>query len=533
MSDIGESDEEQSISMSMTMSYEYAEDDDDQFDDDHANGNGDEESLFEPVVTERHTRKGHEIPHAVLSVADITQRQAAAVDHVSGIIGCLPSTAATLLRHFKWNKDRLIDRFYADGDSRAVCASAGVIVDAGKQPRLMQVRPFECPVCYDDDPESTLALECGHRHCQPCYSRYLTIKIAEEGESRRIQCLDAACSLIVDEKTVQLLVEPAVFEKYQTLLLRTYVDDNKFLKWCPYPNCEYAVECRVLQSQLDEIVPSVACGDGHRFCFGCSLSDHQPCPCSLVKLWLKKCADDSETANWISANTKECEKCQSTIEKNGGCNHMTCRKCKYEFCWVCMGPWTDHGTQWYNCNRFDEKAGIDARDNQAKSRALLERYLHYFNRYANHELSAKLDKDLSEKIELKMQEMQKTSDMSWIQVQFMKSAKETLLEARNTLKWTYSFAYYLTRSNTTLLFEDNQRDLEMAVEQLSGLLESQFEPAKLSELKQQVIDKSVYVAGRRDVLLSATSKDLADGKMTWNVDDIGNTFSLQSGDVKK
>ncbi|TPX75898.1 hypothetical protein CcCBS67573_g02826 [Chytriomyces confervae] len=467
MSDIGESDEEQSISMSMSMSYEYAEDDDDQFDDDHANANGDEESLFEPVVTERHTRKGHEIPHAVLSVADITQRQAAAVDHVSGIIGCLPSTAATLLRHFKWNKDRLIDRFYADGDSRAVCASAGVIVDAGKQPRLMQTRPFECPVCYDDEPESTLALECGHRHCQPCYSRYLTIKIAEEGESRRIQCLDAACSLIVDEKTVQLLVEAPVFEKY------------------------------------------------------------------LVKLWLKKCADDSETANWISANTKECEKCQSTIEKNGGCNHMTCRKCKYEFCWVCMGPWTDHGTQWYNCNRFDEKAGIDARDNQAKSRALLERYLHYFNRYANHELSAKLDKDLSEKIELKMQEMQKTSDMSWIQVQFMKSAKETLLEARNTLKWTYSFAYYLTRSNTTLLFEDNQRDLEMAVEQLSGLLESQFEPAKLSELKQQVIDKSVYVAGRRDVLLSATSKDLADGKMTWNVDDIGNTFSLQSGDIKK
>lgn len=55
---------------------------------------------------------------------------------------------------------------------------------------------------------------------------------------------------------------------------------------------------------------------------------------------------------------------------------MTCRKCKHEFCWVCMGPWNEHGTSWYNCNRYEEKSGIDARDTQAKSRQSLERYLH-------------------------------------------------------------------------------------------------------------------------------------------------------------
>jgi hypothetical protein len=57
-------------------------------------------------------------------------------------------------------------------------------------------------------------------------------------------------------------------------------------------------------------------------------------------------------------------------------SHMTCKKCKWEFCWVCMGPWSEHGTSWSQCNRFDEKSGIDARDTQAKSRASLERYLH-------------------------------------------------------------------------------------------------------------------------------------------------------------
>lgn len=40
------------------------------------------------------------------------------------------------------------------------------------------------------------------------------------------------------------------------------------------------------------------------------------------------------------------------------------------------GPWSEHGTSWYTCNRFDETAGVEARDAQSRSRASLERYLH-------------------------------------------------------------------------------------------------------------------------------------------------------------
>ena len=41
-----------------------------------------------------------------------------------------------------------------------------------------------------------------------------------------------------------------------------------------------------------------------------------------------------------------------------------------------LGPWSEHGTAWYSCNRFDEKESVEARDAQSKSRASLERYLH-------------------------------------------------------------------------------------------------------------------------------------------------------------
>jgi ariadne-1 len=293
------------------------------------------------------------------------------------------------------------------------------------------------------------------------------------------------------------------------LLTRTYVDDKDSLKWCPAPECVYAVECGVKKRELAIIAPTVHCHCKHSFCFGCTLADHQPPPCSLVKKWLKKCEDDSETSNWISANTKECPKCNSTIEKNGGCNHMTCRKCKHEFCWMCMGLWSEHGTSWYNCNRFEEKSGSDARDAQAKSRHSLERYLHYYNRYANHEQSAKLDKDLYLKTEKKMTSLQSQSGMSWIEVQFLETASQALQQCRQTLKWTYAFAFYLARNNLTAIFEDNQKDLEIAVENLSQMFEKPI--PELAGVKVDILDKTAYCTKRRVILLSDTAENLKNG----------------------
>ncbi|KAI9020516.1 hypothetical protein DFJ74DRAFT_673498 [Hyaloraphidium curvatum] len=472
------------------------------------------DEVFSPVVADRDRKKSYETEFTVHSIKDIVSGQEAEIAQVSGLLGCNPEHAATLLRHFKWNKERFMDLYFADPD--AILAEAGVIIDDAKRPRYTKVSGFACDICCADEPGlESLALSCGHRYCRDCYEHYLTQKITEEGESRRIQCMHGKCKLIVDEKTVEMVVKPRVLEKYHNLLLRTYVDDNEFYRWCPAPNCEYAVECHVPQAQLTSVVPTVTCKCGHRFCFGCGLPDHQPCVCFLVKKWLKKCQDDSETANWISANTKECTKCNATIEKNGGCNHMTCRRCKYEFCWVCSGPWAEHGTQWYNCNRFDEKNSLDARDAQAKSRAALERYLHYYNRYANHEQSARLDKEMYTKTEKKMEEIQGSSELSWIEVQFLKRGVEVVVQCRNTMKWTYAFAYYLVRNNATELFEDNQRDLEMAVEQLSELLEKPIEADKIAELRQQVLDKTVYCASRREIVLEDTAKGLLEGRWSY------------------
>jgi len=69
----------------------------------------------------------------------------------------------------------------------------------------------------------------------------------------------------------------------------------------------------------------------------------------------------------------------------------------------------------YNCNRYEEEEAKAARDAQERSRAALQRYLFYCNRYMNHMQSLKFEHKLYASVKEKMEEMQQ-HNMSWIEV---------------------------------------------------------------------------------------------------------------------
>ncbi|KAI0744333.1 RING-5 domain-containing protein [Daedaleopsis nitida] len=509
-------------------------------------------------------KKVYEVDYSSLSQPEVEKMMQTDVDHISGIFGvevrCLAEgSAAQLLRHMDWNKEKLIEK-YMDNAS-AVAVAAGVELplreptppppkasssrqsstgpqrttrrstsDYSKTSKskratspVEESKQFVCPICFDDTQTRTMSLMCEHKFCSSCWKEYITSKVRTEAECV-ISCMAEDCNIVAIDSFVKKALgeDTETWGRYLELLVRQFVSCIPHLKFCPYPSCTHTVSCPsgATKSSLSQFVPIVTCGasNTHVFCFGCPVdTDHRPVVCAVAKMWLQKCRDDSETANWIKSNTKECSKCQSTIEKNGGCNHMTCKKCKYEFCWVCMGPWSEHGTSWYSCNRYDEKASIDARDAQTRSRASLERYLHYYNRWANHEQSAKLSMELHVKTEKKMEEMQITSELTWIQVQFMKKAVDIVFRCRMTLKWTYAMAYYLAMGNEKELFEDNQRDLERAVEELSELIEAPIDPETIMALRQKVTDKTVYVQKRNEIMLEDTAKGYLDGRWSWNM----------------
>jgi len=73
----------------------------------------------------------------------------------------------------------------------------------------------------------------------------------------------------------------------------------------------------------------------HAFCNLCKKYSHGDSDCG------KKLEEEYRRMVKNNRNIRKCPRCDFFIEKNHGCNHMTCynRECKYQFCWLCMGEY--------------------------------------------------------------------------------------------------------------------------------------------------------------------------------------------------
>lgn len=145
--------------------------------------------------------------------ADIQAHQDKQIEEVSAILGQPSEATAILLRHLRWNKERLIEVYMEKPDT--LLENAGLGPDAGQAPKTKVIKGFTCAICCEDEPGlESYAMKCGHRYCVDCYRQYLAQKIKDEGEAARIQCPTAGCNRIVDSKSLDLLVAAELKARY-------------------------------------------------------------------------------------------------------------------------------------------------------------------------------------------------------------------------------------------------------------------------------------------------------------------------------
>lgn len=157
-------------------------------------------------------------------------------------------------------------------DPEKVLMSAGITDGSAKISIEPAPKDYMCPICCTearDSPNMKVAcMSCNHSYCLDCYSRFISQKIVDDGEAVRIKCPAHKCPTILDPHSIQMLVDKEVYDKYQRLFIKSWVDENEYLKFCPSANCENVVECHVKRSEMHQIIPTVACKCGTRFCFG-------------------------------------------------------------------------------------------------------------------------------------------------------------------------------------------------------------------------------------------------------------------------
>lgn len=204
-----------------------------------------------------------------------------------------------------------------------------------------------CPVCMEGiNSEDFFALDCGHLICRGCITNFIRIHIRDK-TSITYFCLFGNCK---NEYTSEMIAEFICNEdwiKYKALvrkkeIWKIHLENNKNLVNCPYPDCEELVQINNFNLGISTYD---VCASNHRFCTKCRclLSNHSSLNCSnFVKLMLEEIP---ESKRWMF---KQCPRCNIIIEKNEGCNHMTCTVCQYEFCWICLEKYEPSHYALYN-----------------------------------------------------------------------------------------------------------------------------------------------------------------------------------------
>lgn len=200
---------------------------------------------------------------------------------------------------------------------------------------------YSCSICFSEYELKEFAfLSCIHGFCRACLKMMITTKI-KDGKLENLYCPNIDdegnnCKHRLTHEEVRLFIgEHDLFSKYERLQLHQTLNQTKDCRWCPRPGCETAMFG-------DTLTPMMTCPKCEmKFCFNCKTSEWHPgTTCEMFQQWKKENSQaDAKFENWKNKNTTPCPECKSSIEKNGGCMHMTCLNCKHEFHWLTGEKW--------------------------------------------------------------------------------------------------------------------------------------------------------------------------------------------------
>ncbi|KAK6145784.1 hypothetical protein DH2020_019653 [Rehmannia glutinosa] len=478
-------------------SYDYADEDDDDDTGDYdfiANYSDDGDDALASRSQKSFT---------ILKEEDIEQRQEEDITKISTVLSIPREAACILLRRYNWSVNNVHEEWFANEE--VVRKAVGLL----EKPfvKLPNFKEVACGICFENySCDSLRSAACAHLFCDACWkgrgsrifsfrfpsflgelklckratNSYISTSINDGPGCLTLRCPDPSCGAAVGQDMIDMLASDEDRKKYRRYLLRSYVEDSRKIKWCPAPGCDSAVEYVVGSGSYD-----VSCSCSHSFCWNCIEEAHRPVDCETVAKWVMKNSAESENMNWILANSKPCPKCKRPIEKNQGCMHMTCTPpCKFEFCWLCLGAWSDHGERtggFYACNRYEaaKQEGVydEAERRREMAKNSLERYTHYYERWASNQSSRqKALADLQQMQSIHLEKLSEVQSQPESQLKFIIEAWQQIVECRRVLKWTYAYGYYLPEQEATKkkVFEYLQGEAEAGLERLHQCAEKEL-----------------------------------------------------------
>lgn len=191
-------------------------------------------------------------------------------------------------------------------------------------------QPQECPICFEQlDNTNRVRLICGHMSCSVCLRGH-----CERGNLITNKCYASGCNAEISVATMQQIMSPGSFEPYQQQLTTLSLRRIEGMKLCGNGRCGYG---EVHEEWKLETSEGKNCPHCNESCLLCGVRHDSGTSC--VDANVSNQMEMNEVLAEIQAEDGrglcECPCCHEVFAHNGGCVHMTCTKCQFEFCFRC------------------------------------------------------------------------------------------------------------------------------------------------------------------------------------------------------
>jgi E3 ubiquitin-protein ligase RNF14 len=219
---------------------------------------------------------------------------------------------------------------------------------------------------------------CGHVFCKSCLTDFYTSCITE-GDVAKVQCMAFKCVIkLHDGRETSPTISPAellqiplnreLVQRYAEMRRKKQIEADKNTVYCPRSWCQGPARSNKYPklNELSQIIsyedpdsqpqsqPTTndpnSSEDGRlAICESCEFAFCRICKtgwhgdyvaCNIKRDDAELTAEEKASFDYIRKHTSPCPTCQVPVQKQAGCNHMTCFQCRTHFCYLCSS-WLD------------------------------------------------------------------------------------------------------------------------------------------------------------------------------------------------
>jgi IBR domain, a half RING-finger domain len=194
---------------------------------------------------------------------------------------------------------------------------------------ILSSAPGYCEICREKEQLLNACSIEDHQFCEGCWVKYVKNEILD-GNTLAFSC--PSCSPAESIITISLIKKILPAEYFKKAV--RYAENTLIAASPKWKNCSNPKSCDGIVDVSDPLCDECLFLN----CSDCDSGIHPTVTCDFAKSWAMTSQADSALSNQVidELDIVNCPACKTPIEKNDGCNQMTCKICKDEFCMECL-----------------------------------------------------------------------------------------------------------------------------------------------------------------------------------------------------